>query len=105
MSLNYLISNIFLSCVLLAGLSCFGQKPEKEPISYVNCMTGTGGDANLLPVASVPFGMVQIGADTHLNNSGYKYSANEFIGFSHTHMSGGGCNDFKDITFFPVSGE
>lgn len=95
--------NIFVLGVLLIGFNCFSQKTDKAPISYVNCMTGTGGDANLLPVASVPFGMVQIGADTHLNNSGYKYSAGEIIGFSHTHMSGGGCNDFKDIMFFPVS--
>ena len=63
---NFKISIIYLSCVLLAGLNCFGQKPEKEPITFVNCMIGTAGDANLLPVASVPFGMVLIGADTHL---------------------------------------
>lgn len=85
------------------GLSAYCQDTEKKIISYVNCMTGTGGDANLLPVASVPFGMVQVGPDTHLNNSGYKYSAQRIIGFSHTHMSGGGCNDFKDVMFFPVS--
>src|SRR5690349_14060573 len=89
--------------IVLLGLNGFCQKTIREPISYVNCMTGTGGDANLLPVASVPFGMVQVGPDTHLNNSGYKYSAERIIGFSHTHMSGGGCNDFKDIMFFPVS--
>ncbi|MDP4227586.1 MAG: GH92 family glycosyl hydrolase, partial [Bacteroidota bacterium] len=95
---------IFLTLVAISfGYNCFSQKTNKEPISYVNCMTGTGGDANLLPVASVPFGMVQVGPDTHLNNSGYKYSADKIIGFSHTHMSGGGCNDFKDIMFFPVS--
>ena len=89
--------------VLLPAMNCFCQKQYREPVSFVNCMTGTGGDANLLPVASVPFGMVQVGPDTHLNNSGYKYPAHEIIGFSHTHMSGGGCNDFKDIMFFPVS--
>lgn len=95
---------IFLTLgTIFIGFHCFGQNTKKEPISYVNCMTGTGGDANLLPVASVPFGMVQVGPDTHLNNSGYKYSADKIIGFSHTHMSGGGCNDFKDIMFFPVS--
>ena len=88
---------------ILVVLSCFGQKTNREPLIFVNCMIGTGGDGNLLPVASVPFGMVQVGADTHLGNSGYKYSAKEIIGFSHTHMSGAGCNDFKDIMFFPVS--
>ena len=103
MNANNFISNFLVLGTLITGLNCFGQKAEKGPISFVNCMIGTGGDANLLPVASVPFGMVQIGADTHLNNSGYKYSAQEIIGFSQTHMSGGGCNDFKDIMFFPVS--
>ncbi len=72
-------------------------------ISYVNPMLGTNGSSNILPVASAPFGMVQLGADTHLNNAGYKYNADEIIGFSHTHMSGGGCNDFKDIMFFPIN--
>ncbi len=97
MFFNYKISIIHLSCILLTGFSCFGQKGVKYSISFVNCMIGTGRDANLLPVASVPFGIVQIGADTHLNNSGYKYSSSEIIGFSHTHLSGGGCTDFKDI--------
>ena len=95
--------SLFLLALMALVLSCAINKPLKEVISYVNPMLGTGGDGNLLPVVSVPFGMVQLGADTHLINSGYKYSANEIIGFSHTHMSGGGCNTFKDIMFFPVS--
>lgn len=103
MLLNKFNSIILFFGAVLVGFNCFGQKTNKEPLLYVNCMIGTGGDGNLLPVASVPFGMVQVGSDTHLNNSGYKYSAKEIIGFSHTHMSGGGCNDFKDIMFFPVS--
>jgi len=103
MNLNKYHFSILLFGLLIQNFNCFSSNSENKPISYVNCMTGTGGDANLLPVASVPFGMVQIGPDTHLNNSGYKYSASEIIGFSNTHMSGGGCNDFKDIMFFPVS--
>lgn len=80
----------------------YAVPPDRmQNIMYVNAMLGTGGDANLLPVASVPFGMVQLGPDTHLNNSGYKYEASEIIGFSHIHMSGGGCGDYKDIMFFP----
>lgn len=79
---------------------------NKNKIEYVNCFTGTGGDANLLPVASVPFGLVQLGADMYLDNSGYKYgSTDKIIGFSHTHMSGGGCTDYKDIMFFPLNQE
>ena len=93
----------FLFIFLSPALTGYTQKAHKGLISYVNSMLGTGGDANLLPVASSPFGMVQVGPDTHLNNSGYKYDATEIIGFSHTHMSGGGCPAFKDIMFFPVS--
>lgn len=100
MTIHNYASHIVALGAILIGSNGFSQNADKKPISYVNCMIGTGGDANLLPVASVPFGMVQIGADTHLNNSGYKYTAHEIIGFSQTHMSGGGCNDLKISCFF-----
>lgn len=96
----------FLICLLTISalsLNCNAKNTRQFSINYVNSFLGTSGDANLLPVASVPFGMVQVGPDNHLNNAGYKYNSNEIIGFSHTHMSGGGCNDFKDIMFFPVN--
>ena len=91
-----------VSAIVIIGLlgTC---KNDPGLLSNVDCMIGTDGDANLLPVVSVPFGMVQLGADTHLNNSGYKYDAHEIIGFSHTHISGGGCIEYKDIMFFPQS--
>jgi predicted alpha-1,2-mannosidase len=77
---------------------------KENTIDYVDCFIGTGGDANLLPVASVPFGLVQMGPDMYLNRSGYKYGGSDkIIGFSHTHMTGGGCNDYKDIMFFPLN--
>ncbi len=93
--------SLLLIVFLFVFYAC--NNKNERIINDVNCMLGTGGDANLLPVASVPFGMVQLGPDMYLNNSGYKYSGNEIIGFSHTHMSGGGCNDYKDIMFFPQS--
>ena len=93
-------------------LSCNSKNESK--IEYVDCAIGTGGDANLMPVASVPYGMVQLGPDMALNNSGYKYDkaarqmygmeeTPKILGFSHTHMSGCGCGDFKDIMFFPLN--
>ena len=93
-------------------LSCNPKNESK--IEYVDCAIGTGGDANLMPVASVPYGMVQLGPDMALNNSGYKYDkaarqmygmeeTPKILGFSHTHMSGCGCGDFKDIMFFPLN--
>ena len=94
----------YLLLITTALMACdySGSKLHENLISYVNPMLGTAGDGKLLPVASVPFGMVQLGPDTHLNNSGYKYDANKIEGFSHTHISGAGCIDFKDIMFFPV---
>jgi len=102
---------ILIAFMALSLISC---QTEQDTIDYVDCMIGTGGDANLVPVASVPYGMVQIGPDMALNNSGYKYDkasrriygmdeTAKIFGFSHTHMSGCGCGDFKDIMFFPLN--
>ncbi len=46
---------------------------NENRIDYVDVFIGTGGDANLIPVASVPYGLVQMGADMYLNNSGLRY--------------------------------
>lgn len=49
MLFNHKFSIIHLSCILLTGFSCVGQKGVKDPISFVNYMIGTGVDANLWP--------------------------------------------------------
>lgn len=98
----FLYVYIFFSLVLV---SC-----EKAPIpnnytAYVNKFVGTGGDARVAPVASVPFGMMQLGADTRPFGSGYHYNDSTILGFSHLHKSGGGCADFLDILFMPLPGD
>lgn len=37
--------------------------------------------------------------------SGYHYDEKTIIGFSHTHLSGTGCEDMGDILIMPVTGE
>ena len=37
--------------------------------------------------------------------SGYHISDNHILGFSHTHLSGTGCNDYGDFRFMPITGE
>ena len=65
---------ILIGCISVL-FSCTPERPDKV-IHCINPLLGTStGYANLLPVASAPFGMVQLGADTHMNNSGYKYDA------------------------------
>ena len=93
------------ACCLAADASVAGNKTDgKSPVSFVRCMMGTGADGRVIPVAAVPFGMVQLAPDTYYSGSGYHYSHSRILGFSHTHKSGGGGTDFQDIAFFPGAG-
>ncbi len=82
---------------------------EKTPAEYVDPFIGTGFHGHTYPGATVPFGMVQLSPDTRTEGwdgcSGYHYSDNAVIGFSHTHLSGTGCADLCDILFRPSSAE
>lgn len=100
--MNKLNKNGLFSLLLVTLLfSCQTEQPQSNN-QYVNKFIGTGLNGCVTPVASVPFGMVQIGADTHANSSGYHYDHTSLIGFSHVHKSGGGCGDFLDILFLPL---
>ena len=90
--------------ICLLGLSiCIFACSMPDPASYVRPMMGTSADGCVVPIAAAPFGMVQLGPDTYYSCSGYDYNHQEIIGFSHVHKSGGGCADFQDIMFFPVT--
>ncbi len=91
-----------IPCVLLFVVLGSCNTPDTHNNQYVNKFIGTGLNGRVTPVASIPFGMVQIGADTRSNGSGYHYDDTSIIGFSHVHKSGGGCNDFLDILFMPL---
>lgn len=86
-------------CVLLVT-GC--KETDHSNNRYVNKWIGTASDGRVTPVASVPFGMMQIGADTRSCGSGYHYDDSSVLGFSHLHKSGGGCADFLDILFMPL---
>jgi len=95
-------TKITLFVLLVISSCCYSQKVNREPISYVKAMTGTGGFGGLYATASVPFGMVQLGPDTRFNLA-YHYADTLIYGFSHVHKSGGGCSDYQDIIFFPTT--
>ena len=61
------------------------------------------------PGPSLPFGMVQLGPDTRLKGwdgcSGYHYTDSILYGFSHTHLSGTGIEDYCDVLLMPVTGQ
>lgn len=77
-------------------------------LQHVNPFIGTGGHGHTYPGASAPFGMVQLSPDTRLDGwdgcSGYHYSDSTIYGFSHTHLSGTGVEDYCDILFVPLIG-
>ena len=97
-----------LIAVILLMASCAKDK-QQDPVEYVDTFIGTGGHGHTYPGATAPFGMVQLSPDTRMDDwdgcSGYHVSDNHILGFSHTHLSGTGCNDYGDFRFMPVVGE
>jgi len=76
----------------------------QELTQYVNLFTGTTDEGNMVPGATVPFGMVQLSPDTRITKpSGYDYKDSVILGFSHTHLSGTGLGDLGDILTIPVN--
>jgi predicted alpha-1,2-mannosidase len=79
---------------------------SQSPTSYVNPFIGTGGHGHTFPGPVLPFGMVQLSPDTRIDKSwdacgGYHYSDSVIYGFSHTHLSGVGVNDYGDVLLMP----
>ena len=96
-----------LHIICAALLICCGC--HHSLTSYVNPLVGTDGHGHTYPAAIVPFGMIQPGPDTRLCGwdgcSGYHYSDDTIFGFSHTHLSGTGCEDFGDLLLMPFAGD
>ena len=97
------------SLLILSLTLLFAACGEKSLTSYVNPMVGTDGHGHTFPGAIVPFGQIQPSPDTRLEGwdgcSGYHYSDDTIYGFSHTHLSGTGCEDYGDVLLMPVCGE
>ena len=76
-------------------------------LPFVNPFVGTDAHGHTFPGAAYPFGMIQLSPDTRPNPgdwdgcSGYHYSDSIIYGFSHTHLSGTGCDDWCDILVTP----
>ena len=102
--------SIFILFTLL--IACSSGKvtniENSEFLSYVDPFIGTDGHGHTFPGAAVPFGMVQLSPDTHLEGwdwcSGYHYTDSSIIGFSHTHLSGTGRSDLMDVLLMPTVG-
>jgi predicted alpha-1,2-mannosidase len=109
-----LFTFLFLVAICITLFSgCFRTKYIEHPLKdlsvYVGPFIGTDGHGHTFPGATVPFGMVQLSPDTGIEGwdwcSGYHYSDDSIMGFSHTHLSGTGCADYGDILFMPIQGD
>lgn len=80
-----------------------------QPLKYVNPFVGTGGHGHTFPGPVLPFGMMQVGPDTRQGNwdacGGYYYEDTLIYGFSHTHLSGVGVEDYADLLLVPQQGK
>jgi predicted alpha-1,2-mannosidase len=110
-----------LMALITSGLltGCARTKPEQpvattqnsqtDVLEYVDPLIGTGGHGHTFPGALVPFGMVQLSPDNPSKGwdwtSGYHYSDDTLLGFSHTHLSGTGVGDMLDILVMPFRGD
>ena len=89
------------------ALLLFAACTKQSLTSYVNPLVGTDGHGHTFPGAIVPFGQIQPSPDTRLSGwdgcSGYHYSDDTIFGFSHTHLSGTGCEDYGDVLLMPLN--
>lgn len=103
-------ANIFLGAITALAMSftTSAQVSDGRLVSYVNPFVGTDFHGHTFPGAAYPFGMVQLSPDTRPDPgnwdgcSGYHYSDSLIYGFSHTHLSGTGCDDLCDVLLMPV---
>ncbi|WP_320780038.1 GH92 family glycosyl hydrolase [Streptomyces sp. CRN 30] len=82
-----------------------GARFAADPTMLVDTSIGNNGDGTTFPGAARPFGMVQLSPDTQLNKyASYDYAQDTILGFSHTHLSGVGCQTMGNIRFMPTTG-
>ncbi len=108
MTLHSMLKNLrtLLVCAAVTGAALTAQTKTTDAVKPI---VGTDAHGHTFPGASLPHGMVQLSPDGGTTGwdwcSGYHYSDNSIIGFSHTHLSGTGCADFGDILLMPTTGE
>ena len=102
-------TNFKIYVFLLMSICSLGAWAQKDYASWVDPFIGSGGHGHVFVGASVPFGAVQLGPNNVFKGwdwcSGYHFSDNVIVGFSHYHLSGTGCNDLGDVALMPYIGE
>ena len=100
---------LVLSISLVSFIAFAQTKGESSNFTQlVNPFMGTAADGNTYPGAAFPFGSVQLSPDSKLTGGGicggYYYPDSTILGFSHTHLSGVGEPEYRDLLFMPTVG-
>ncbi|WP_157274126.1 GH92 family glycosyl hydrolase [Pedobacter sp. BAL39] len=111
--MNKVITGLAIAVALATGTTARSQKtvPSKQGslTQYVDPLIGSAGHGHVFVGANVPFGAVQLGPTNIFEGwdwcSGYHYSSNTIVGFTHTHLSGTGIGDLNDISIMPATGK
>ena len=97
-----------ITSAIAATRAADGASSGGDVLGLVDPFIGTGGHGHTYPGAVAPFGMVQLSPDNPSKGwdwtSGYHYSDDTLLGFSHTHLSGTGVGDLLDILVTPYRG-
>jgi len=99
--------------VITFTLNGCSETKKTDFSKYVDPIIGTDENGHTFPGATVPYGMVQLSPDTRRNSndgdysasSGYHYSDNSILGFSHQRYSGTGRGSGGDFLFMPITGK
>lgn len=118
--MKQLILGLFCFFLTTGFYQCLSER-EFKPQNYsqtndfkVDTRLGTGGiiwsQGHVSPAAAVPFGVVNLGPDTHtmgllLSSSGYSYSDGAISGFSLTRYSGTGIAEGGLLRITPANSE
>ncbi len=108
---NNMNKRLLATYALIVAVVIMGCQPQKpltdDTLQYVDPFIGTGFHGHTFPGATLPFGMIQLSPDTHLDgwdaSSGYHYDDTQIYAFSHTHLSGTGIGDLGDVGLLPYS--
>lgn len=108
-----------VAALTVVGLAFIGPSVPLDGVALadapltqsVDPMIGTAGNGSAFPGAVVPFGMVQLSPDTGggglppgYHPGGYHGTDPRLDGFSHTHLSGTGCNSYGHVRMMPTTG-
>lgn len=99
---------LLCACPLVTAALLPAHADTPQPVDDVRPMIGSAANGHTYPGAVYPFGLVQLSPDTGTtgwdHSSGYKYTDQTIMGFSHTHLSGTGAQDLGDILLQPTTG-